>query len=92
MKISAKKTQVIAEGDYDWTITDTESDNLIQLLQVSEYRYLGIDQKLSFSQTSSAKGQSMVAKAKKYRGAIQGWGAGARADWKKKSGAGAGKN
>ena len=70
MKISAKKTQVIAEGDYDWTITDTESDNLIQLLQVSEYRYLGIDQKLSFSQTSSAKGQSMVAKAKKYRGAI----------------------
>ena len=70
MKISAKKTQVIAQGEFDWVITDTDGGDLIQLRQVAEYKYLGVEQKLSLTETSRAKGLSMVDRAKKYRGAI----------------------
>ena len=70
MKISAKKTQVIAQGEFDWVITDTDGGALIELKQVSEYKYLGVEQKLSLTETSKAKGLSMVDRAKKYRGAI----------------------
>ena len=41
MKISAKKTQIIAPTDYDWPITNSETVELISLLQVDDYRYLG---------------------------------------------------
>ena len=70
MKISAKKTQIIAPTDCDWSITNSETGELIGLLQVDDYRYLGVDQKVSLMETSKTKGLSMIAKAKKYRGAI----------------------
>ena len=70
MKVSAKKTQVLASGEYDWVITDTDLGALVELKQVREYKYLGVEQKMSLAETSRAKGQGMVDRARKYMGAI----------------------
>ena len=47
MRVSAKKTQVLASGEYDWVIMDIDLGALIELKQVREYMYLGVEQKMS---------------------------------------------
>ena len=67
MKIGTNKTQLVTPSSVQgWSVLDTTSGDLEELVTVDDYRYLGIHQKLTLRKTSNEKCRSMVTKARSY--------------------------
>ena len=64
------KTQIINDEHWVWALTDLNSGQLTELKTVDQYKYLGVNQKLTLQKTINKKSSDMEMKALAYANAI----------------------